>query len=192
MRNVTGVILAGGHSSRMGSDKGLLLINGRSMIQMIIDAMKPLVDRIIIISGNEKYKEFGCDVYPDIIDDKGPVGGVYTALNHSHTDYALCVSCDTPFVTTELLNRLIEESEGNSATLYNFNGKLQPVISVYQTNVVSLIKGFLEDNQLKLMLVNESLNCKIINIGSKDFDEKVFFNVNTPEDLNKSRDESRC
>lgn len=192
MKNVTGVILAGGHSSRMGSDKGLLLINGRSMIHMIIDAMKPLVDRIIIISGNEKYKEFGYEVYPDIIEDKGPVGGIYTALNHSDTELALCVSCDTPFVTTELLKGLIYESDGNRVTLYNFNGKLQPVISVYQTNVVSLIKGFLDENLLKLMLVNESLNCKIISIGSKDFDEKVFFNVNTPEDLKKSRDESRC
>lgn len=162
------------------------------MIHMIIDAMKPLVDRIIIISGNEKYKEFGYEVYPDIIEDKGPVGGIYTALNHSDTELALCVSCDTPFVTTELLKGLIDESEGNRVTLYSFNGKLQPVISVYQTNVVSLIKGFLDENLLKLMLVNESLNCKIISIGSKDFDEKVFFNVNTPEDLKKSRDESRC
>ena len=191
MKNVTGVILAGGKSSRMGSDKGLLLINGRPMIQMIIDAMKPLVKEIIIISGNDAYGELGYQVYPDIIKEKGPVGGIYTALSHAETEFSLCVSCDTPYVTTKLLKKLIEESEGNRATLFNYNGKLQPVISLYQTNVVSLIKGYLDENRLKLMLVNKNLDCKIIKIDSDDFEEKTFFNVNTPEDLKKSRDESR-
>ncbi len=81
----TGIILAGGKSSRMGEDKGLVLLNGKPMIQYVIEALKGVVSDIIIISNNASYNKFGIPVYPDIIKDKGPVGGIFTGLHHSKT-----------------------------------------------------------------------------------------------------------
>ena len=104
---ITGVILAGGKSSRMGTDKGLLELNGKPLIQYAIDTLKSIGLEIIIISNNSDYEQFGFPVYPDIIPDKGPIGGVYTALSYSSTEKNLIVSCDTPFLSKKLLNYLI-------------------------------------------------------------------------------------
>ena len=98
----TAIILAGGKSSRMGSDKGLVLLNGKPMISYIIEILKKMQIPIIIISNNENYKQFGLPVFADIIKEKGPLGGIYTGLKNSKTESNIIVSCDVPFYQIEL------------------------------------------------------------------------------------------
>ena len=80
MNAITGVILAGGKSSRMGFDKGLAILNGKPMIQYVIDVFEKLGLDIIIISNSPGYETFGYPIYNDLIPEKGPVGGIYTCL----------------------------------------------------------------------------------------------------------------
>ena len=79
-KNITGVVMAGGESSRMGTDKGVLEINGKPMVEVIISALKPVVDDIIIIANNSNYDYLGYKVYNDLIKKSGPLGGIYSAL----------------------------------------------------------------------------------------------------------------
>ena len=103
IKNITGVILAGGKSSRMGTDKGVLELNGKKIIEHIIYSIKPVVDEIIIISNSNNYDYLGFKVYSDIIKERGPLAGIHTALTHTTTERNLIVSCDIPFINSELL-----------------------------------------------------------------------------------------
>ena len=87
--NISGYILAGGKSSRMGSDKGLMLLNKKAVIQHAIEQLEKSVKNIFIISNNIEYEKFGFKLIPDLIKDIGPAGGIYTALKHTHTNQTL-------------------------------------------------------------------------------------------------------
>jgi molybdopterin-guanine dinucleotide biosynthesis protein A len=181
----TGIILAGGKSSRMGSDKGLIPLNGKPMIEHVIDNLKKLNIPIIIISNNSEYSQFGLPVYEDEFKDKGPVAGIYTGLLHSKTDTNIVLSCDVPFASTELLKHLLENSQDSAVTLPKLNGKIHPLIGIYKTNTLPTFKEHLKNDQRKLIKVCNRLNSRILDLSSNsEFnDETLFKNMNTEEDL---------
>jgi molybdopterin-guanine dinucleotide biosynthesis protein A len=188
---ITGVILAGGKSSRMGTDKGLVLLKGKPLIQYVIEALFMVVSKVIIISNNEEYNKFGLEVYPDLIKEKGPVGGIFTALTNSSTITNIFVSCDTPFVTEELLNLLIKNSLGFDVTIPSFNNRVHPLIGVYKKSALTIFKQSLDNNQLKLSLVNEELISNIVNVDDKNMNELNFYNINTQIDLKTIENDSK-
>jgi molybdopterin-guanine dinucleotide biosynthesis protein A len=185
MKNITVYILAGGKSSRMGTDKGLLLLNGKPMIQHVIDTVLPLTSSISIVSNNEEYKTFGFPVVSDLIKDKGPVVGIYTALSDSTTETNLILSCDTPFVSLKLIRKLIENSSSVDVCIPSFKGRIHPLIGVYKKNNTTVFKNCLESDILKLMIVNQKLNTLIVNMEELH-DESEFTNLNTKTDLEAS------
>ena len=112
-KNIMGIILAGGKSSRMGSDKGLLKIENRTFVECVIDAMKPLIDEIIIVSNNPEYDQFGYHRVEDDIKDSGPLAGLYSGLKHSNTEHNLVLSSDIPLIKAEILEKLIDADYKN-------------------------------------------------------------------------------
>ena len=171
------IILAGGKSSRMGTDKGLLSLNGKSMVAHVIDTLKQITDDIIIISNNAAYKVYRIPVYEDLIKDAGPLAGIYTGLIYSKHDKNIVVSCDTPFVSVELLNFLIEKSKNYDVTIATHDNKIHPIIGIYDKKCVPTFKNELEQDQRKIGIALEKVNLHII--ATKQFDKKVFTNVNT-------------
>ena len=188
---ITGIILAGGKSSRMGTDKGLVILNGKPLIQYVIDTLIKVTSKVIIISNNDEYYKFGLEVYPDLIIDKGPVGGIFTALVTSSTKINIIVSCDTPFVTEKLLNLLIDNSTGFEVTMSSHNNKTHPLIGVYNKSVSATFKKCLDNNQLKLSLVNEELVHNIVKINDRTISKLNFYNINTQIDLKTIENESK-
>lgn len=182
MEQVSIYILAGGKSSRMGSDKGLLMLNGKPMIQYIIDTVTNLNGSVAIISNNEAYASFGLPVYPDLIENKGPVGGIYTALSNSTTDLNLILSCDTPFISLKLIQSLIQNSKNVDVCIPSFKGRVHPLIGVYKTRTITSFKNSLAANSLKLMEVNQKLNMLTVKVES-EFDQIELTNLNTKSDL---------
>jgi len=189
----TGILLAGGKSSRMGEDKGLMLYKGRPMAEHVLEALKCTVDEILIIANNGKYGQFGCPVYPDLIPDKGPVGGIYTGLFYSKTEVNICISCDVPMVTSEFLNWMIKEGSSHAVTLPRCNGKVHQLMGIYHRSALPVFKENLEEDKLKLRLVNEQAGCLIVDVEKSElnFGESIFSNMNTKADLNKGYDESQ-
>lgn len=182
---VIGIILAGGKSSRMGTDKGLVDLNGKPMIQYIIDTMESLNLPILIIANNDEYLKFGYPVHKDLIPELGPVGGIYTALTKTETAKNIVVSCDTPFVSKMVLGLLIEASKNQLVTVAEFNDRMHPLIGVYDKNALDTFRKSIDNNQLKMQLINKELNVKIISLtGNKNLDAMVFKNINTKEELN--------
>ena len=105
-KDITGIILAGGKSTRMGTDKGFLLLNNKPFVQYSIDALQPLVSEIIIVSDNPDYDRFGLKRINDTIKDAGPVAGICSGLEASSTAYNLILSCDIPLITSKILQKL--------------------------------------------------------------------------------------
>jgi molybdopterin-guanine dinucleotide biosynthesis protein A len=109
METLTVFILCGGKSSRMQSEKGLVLFQNKPFIEHIIKAILPITDKIKLVTANKEYDYLPYDKIPDTVTDKGPLGGIYTALTDSETEFNLILSCDIPLISTELLSELISK-----------------------------------------------------------------------------------
>ena len=126
--NITGIILAGGKSSRMGTDKGFVVYKNKAFVQHIIEALQPLVDEIIIVSNNPDYDVFGFKRVNDLIENAGPLAGVYTGLHYSKTENNLVISCDVPLINSETLSLLMEGIDDNTDVVQlESNGKSMPL-----------------------------------------------------------------
>ncbi|WP_109302365.1 molybdenum cofactor guanylyltransferase [Aquimarina sp. AU474] len=181
-KKVTGIILAGGKSSRMGSEKGLLLFENTSFIKHISNALQPLIDELIIVSNNPQYDKFKGRRVPDIIPDSGPIAGLHAGLLHSKTENNLVLSCDVPLITTTLLQKLLpQKKEDYDAIIFESKQQTIPLIAMYKKQCAEKCAQFLANGEKRLRKLISELNTKTITI----LEEEHFFvsNINTPEDL---------
>ena len=178
---LTAIILAGGESSRMGQDKGLMLLDGKPMIQHIIEAVESIVDDIIIIAHHNGYESFGYPVYQDLIKNKGPLGGIYTGLHYSSSKKNIVLSCDVPLLTKKLIQLLIKESEGFDVTVPINNGEIHPLIAVYSSSCIAVFKKELEKGHLKVKEALEKVNLNVVD--TNQVDRQIFTNINSKDDF---------
>lgn len=186
-KSLAAIILAGGRSSRMGTDKGMMHFNERPLISHVIDVLRSLeIDNILIITQHGAYEQFGYPCYPDLIQFKGPLGGIYAGLSHSKANKNLVLACDMPFLTKELLSALINDIGEEDALISQHLGKAEPLCSVYASSCIPHFKNKLDTDQLKITDALQGLNTRNINFdGESWFQGNEFSNLNTPDELNK-------
>lgn len=148
----------------MGSDKGILEINGKIMIESIINALKPLVDDIIIIANNSHYDYLGYKVYCDLVTEAGILAGIYTALSYSTTEKNLVTSCDIPFINTQLLSYIIDNASGCEVAVPVHNGKTEPLCAIYTKSCANRFKRLITNEEFKItqcakLLLNKANIC---------------------------------
>ncbi|PWA07728.1 molybdenum cofactor guanylyltransferase [Flavobacterium laiguense] len=179
---ITAILLAGGKSQRMGTDKGSLHLNGKTFIKHICDALQPIVgSNILIVSANKEYDVLGFSRVEDIVENKGPVGGLYTALAASKTKINLVLSIDVPMVSTELLQWLIEShNETDMVTQTKSGDKTSPLIGVYDRSMRIVFGEHMAGNQLKLRQVIEDVKHQTIEVPEKWSNQLQ--NINTQEE----------
>lgn len=178
---ITGYILAGGKSSRMGTDKGLLSLNGKLFIEHIYDALKPLCKEIIVITANEEYKKLGFSCIEDIIPNKGPVGGIYTALQNTSTELNFIVSVDAPLVTTNFFEWLLScHLAENNLTQPKSEDKIYPLTAIYNKNAKETFEKNLFENKLRVKEVIQQLKCETIEVPLQW--KSQLTNINTREE----------
>ena len=169
-KNITGIVLAGGKSSRMGSDKGLLTINDKTFVEHVIVAMKPLVDKIIIVSNNKDYDQFGYRRVEDSIKDSGPLAGLYSGLKHSETEFNLVLSCDIPMIKTELLKKLVDaDLENHEVVQIESNTKTMPLIAMYKKQCMHKCLELLQQGEKRLRVAVNELKTKTITVSEFNF-----------------------
>ena len=187
IKNTNGYILAGGKSSRMGTDKGLLLIEGKAMIEYVIEQMPPIFDKLVIVSNNPEYEKFGLKVIPDLIKDIGPAGGIYTALHHSEAKLNFMVSCDMPFVTQEAIAFIVKNADENQIVLLENQGKLEPLFGVYSKECEEKWLQLIQQGKFKLQDMVLHFKVKTIPVENNEIFAASFFkNINTKEDFNNA------
>jgi len=191
MTDVSSFITAGGRSSRMGTDKSWLELDGRPMIQHVIAAVTPLTNSVAIIANQPEYKRLGYPVFRDTNIGIGPLEAIRIALSNTSTPRVILVACDLPLVTTDLFRFLLEASERHHATVpVGPDGKLEPLCAIYHREALSAVNELIEAGQGKIRLVFDRVPTRIIEFDELAHfaDSHLFFeNVNTPEDYSRIR-----
>jgi len=196
MKSVTGVILAGGRSRRMGEDKALIPVGGVPVIQRIINVFEKIFTHIFIVSDRKgRYAHLGYEEIGDLIPEKGPLGGIYTALHYASTDFIFVTSCDMPFLSEKIIRYILEEGLTGSYDMVvpEIDGQLHPLCALYRKSCIPHLLENIRHNVLNLQKVIKEAGKLHVRIISKEelipLDPvlKSFFNMNTREDLLKAQ-----
>lgn len=186
---ITGLVLAGGRGSRMGSvDKGLQPFRGKPMAQHVLERFAPQVGRVVINANRnlDAYAAFGVPVWPDEIEGyAGPLAGMQTGLHRCETPYMVTAPCDTPLLPPDLVARLAEalaEQQADLAVAVTGEGENyqpHPVFCLMKTSLRSYLDAFLLGGQRKIDAWYASL--KVAKVRFED--EAAFRNINTLDEL---------
>lgn len=174
-------ILAGGKSSRMGEDKGLMSLFGQSMISYVLEQAEKVSPHIQIISNNSNYKKFGYPVKKDVVENKGPLSGICSALTNTQFDTNLILTCDIPYAKSDLFTHLINNSTLHQVCIAADEERVHPLIGVYKKSCLPYLIDQLHHDQLKILLAIEDLAPKILDCRS--FDPIYFKNINSKSDI---------
>ena len=186
--NINGIVLAGGKSSRMGSPKGLLDLNGRPFISHITAAMQPLVHELFIVSDDATYDHFEGIRVPDIYTNAGPVGGIYAGLMRSPSFYNLILSCDVPLINSTVLNILINNiEEGYDVIQLESEGQTLPLVAIYTQDCVAHFKNLLAAGERRLRTAVTGLRVKTIPLDASL--TSFVQNINTQTEYNSIKNE---
>jgi molybdopterin-guanine dinucleotide biosynthesis protein A len=190
--DITGIILAGGKSSRMGKDKALFDFKGKKLVSYAIETLKPLCGTLIISANQslEKYETFRLPVISDEIKNVGPMGGILTCLKHSETQHNLIISCDTPFVGCELFKHLLNEIENFQVVVPSHETFLiEPLNAYYNTNIIGEMEKSIGNGNYKVMDFFKKVRFKSVEINEKlsFFNEHLFLNINTLKDMDHAK-----
>ena len=190
--DITGVILAGGQSSRMGFNKAEAEMNGESMLIRMIEKLKDVTSTIIISSGNISYPNIPYPQVPDEHPQCGPIGGIYSVLKCSNSSLNLVVSCDIPLVSVSLLKYMVVNAEKNDAFItvpVDHEGQLHMTCAVYRKDILPIIEQQIKAHAFKMKDLLDLTSVEYIKISKEHplFQEYAFMNVNRPNALEEAR-----
>ncbi|MFS1516957.1 molybdenum cofactor guanylyltransferase [Bacillus sp. SM2101] len=189
--DVGAIILAGGQSKRMGTNKALLRVEGKYNIVRMKEALQLMFEEIILVTNQEQqYKFLEIPIVPDLVDAKGPLAGLQAGLQAAQNDKNVVVACDMPFISTSVTSYLLSQANGCDAVVPIIGGKIHPLYAVYSKSALPIIHSCLKENQLKVVDVLSRLQVRYINeqelMKLEDIDlGRVFFNMNYPMDYEK-------
>lgn len=193
------IILAGGVSSRFGQDKGLLQLANKPLIKHVLDAISTLVDEKMVVASSKvqaenyaKALDSDVNVLIDVDDAQSPLVGALTGFKESHGRYALLLSCDTPFVSNDVISLLFELCINRYAVIPRWpNGYIEPLQAVYCTKpAYEAAKSALSEGKLNMQSMVDRLRSvryvSTLVLQQLDPELRTFFNINTPLDLKKA------
>lgn len=148
----SGFVLVGGASRRMGRDKALLPLGETTMVEEIAHRVRAAAGNMTLIGPVDKYAHLGFPIVPDAIENCGPIGGLYTALGLTETDWNVLVACDMPDVTTAFLKQLLEAAEASDADCLvpEIDGKIHPLCAVYHRRLVTAAESAIHRKLFKM------------------------------------------
>jgi molybdopterin-guanine dinucleotide biosynthesis protein A len=181
-------ILAGGKSTRMGTDKAFAPLNGRTLLARMLETARSLTSNVRIVGDSGKYGPFAPaveDIYPEC----GPLSGIHAALHSSATDLNVILAVDTPFVSLALLQFLVTRARNVPeaiVTVVQANGGFQPLCAVYRRQFAEAAEQALRSGRHKIDALFGSASTQVIGedeLESAGFSPNIFRNLNTPDDL---------
>lgn len=128
---ITAIILTGGKSSRMGTDKALLELDGKTLLSHAVDLCSKFCDEILISSDAEEHRVGSHRLVADEVKDCGPMGGIYSCLKESANEWNFVLSVDSPFVTKDFVEFIKGEARNFDAVVPLHDGKKEPLIGFY-------------------------------------------------------------
>jgi molybdopterin-guanine dinucleotide biosynthesis protein A len=193
MQEVTAFVLAGGKSTRMGSDKAFLDLAGRPLLLRALDVARSVTSLVKIVGDPEKFGVFG-PVIPDIYRDRGPLAGIHAALADTETDWNFILAVDIPFLSPAFLRYLVLEAQSSGATVTvpGIGKYFHPLCAVYRKQFGTLAELSLKTGRNKIDGLFPQIDLRVIDedeLRHAGFSAAIFRNVNTPEDWEKTKKE---
>jgi len=180
-------ILAGGQSRRMGIDKSFAILHKKPVFEHVLARVEPLDFPIILITNKpDQYRQYALPMFSDVLPGKGALGGLYTAIQSSQTEYTLCVACDMPFLNTALLSSMIDVCAGWDIVIPRIGGLPEAMHAIYRKTCLEPIQSQIDQGNLKASGFFEQMVVKYMEeaeIRRLDPDLRSFINLNTPDDL---------
>lgn len=183
--NITGIILSGGKSSRMGTDKGLILYKDRALIEYPLQYLKPYCNEVMISANSEGYKYLGYPVIADTIKNIGPIGGINSCFEKANNEKVFITACDIPEIDEKIIQSMIDKSLHTDVVFLNLSsGKIQSLPLILNKKIYPIIQSQIQKKQYALHnLISECI--KTVGIRSqKVLIEEEPGNINTLNDLN--------
>ena len=205
------ILLCGGRSKIMGKYKGSMRIHKKPMIIHILESLNNEIDELIIVLNSEKrikqykrlirQKDYNYKIYftIDEIPDKGPLVGIMTGLKHIHSDYALVLPCDSPYIETDFVYTMFDtleiltetkDEEINAVVPYHLGPihaetikKAEPLHSIYNKNFIPIIEEYIKKDILRVRVIMRNHKCYYIPIDNHLINEINFRNYNRPTDI---------
>ncbi|MFQ5867376.1 MAG: molybdenum cofactor guanylyltransferase [bacterium] len=194
---MTGIILAGGKNTRIGTNKAFLKIEGRMIIEMILEKMGKIFEEIIMVTNfTEEYppvleagQHLGVRLVKDIIPDESSLGGLYSGLVNSKGEYSFVVACDMPFINVELIKYMKNNCDNFDVVIPKLKYGYEALHTIYSKNCISPIEKQLKQDNLKIIDFFPAVKVKEINENIvKQFDPQLlsFFNINSDSDYQQA------
>ncbi len=194
--NITGIILSGGKSSRMGENKSLLKLGEITVIEHIVKLMQSIFSEVILITNSpSEYKFLEIPMYEDIYKNRGPIAGIHSGLINSKTDDNFIISCDIPLITSEIINYLVNVKTNEPITVCKVDGFIQQLAAKYSKSVLPHVSSMLKFNdkeienhgqnkkKLSVFSLINSVGAEIVETSKLDFyKDSAFLNMNRKKD----------
>lgn len=182
---MTAAILIGGASKRLGTDKVVLRLGDDIMVNKVLKVIQPLFEHVIMV-GHPRKELRTYRIMEDLFKSCGPLGGIYTALSLSESDYVFVFAADMPYVDTGLVGYMISIANGPDIIIPEWTKGLEPLHAIYHKRLIPLIKSSIDKNCLKIATIVEHASVfkvpeeKIREFGDPDI---IFTNINTTSDI---------
>ncbi|MBW1888818.1 MAG: molybdenum cofactor guanylyltransferase, partial [Deltaproteobacteria bacterium] len=148
LKGITGIILAGGKSSRYGVNKAFIEINGVQLIERVITVMGSVFERLILITNTpHEYAYLNLPMYEDLIKGLGPIGGILTGLKAISDESGFFVACDMPFINGDLIHYMVEVKDDYDAVVPRITWKMETLHALYRKSCLTAIRELIESNE---------------------------------------------
>ena len=189
---LTGVIQAGGRSTRMGGEpKALLEVGGRRIVERVADVLRQVTDDLLMVTNTpELFEWMGLPMVPDAFPDCGSLGGIYSGLKAAPGEAAFTVACDMPFIHREVARMVVDRAAEGDVVIPRVGEQLETMHATYAKACLPHIEARLLERRLKIVGFFESV--RVVEIGEAEVarhraPDVAFLNVNTPEELARAR-----
>ncbi len=194
-QDITGVILVGGKSRRMGQDKAFLEVDGKPIFERVLAVFGEHFARVVLVGDRaERFAGYGLPVLPDIYPGSS-LGGLYTGLLHAATEYIFVSSCDIPFPNGDVLRYLCSLRNGYDAVVQTNANGYEPLFALYSKNCLEPIRALLDSGDFCAYAYYPQVRVRYVpyeELAHLDRDGRAFLNINTPEEFAKLKEESSC
>ncbi len=190
---ITGFVLAGGASRRMGRPKALLTLDGETMIERQIRRLRAVAGRVVVLGPPELLLPLEAEIIADEMPGRGPLGAIYTGLLHTRTEYNLFLGCDLPNITPAFLAALARrafQTEADATWPRIPPRGDQPLCAVYRRRALPAIRAALERGENRVRRLARRVRCQRIGwpeLRRAGFGRRIFDNMNTPADYADAR-----
>lgn len=179
----SGILLAGGKSTRMGEDKAFMKYNNRFLYEHSLSVLSVFSEEILISSSNPRFDKTDYSIIPDETPGLGPLGGIYSCLKKIKYNYAIVLPCDLPLISGVIIEKLIIATENSEITIaLNHNNLPEPLIGIYSISAIPAMQEMIETNQFKMQELFTRVKTRFVKIPGTN--KNTFHNINNPDEFN--------